>query len=212
MRHAAEGNHGVMILNVLMLKVQLAYNFGFYFEAEAMLKKLPQVGQANRYHFSFRSWQFIGALTYFQLYHDSGSRKYLRNARAFANSLMRLEKLGWPNASSLVSLVLAEELSVKRKAASWIVAEACTKAIGAMKKAGWIHLEGLANERTGFFLASVDKADEARHHLENAERLYRDDWGALAKYEWLQVQSNRLLGANAMPEESLPEIVCIQGE
>ena len=56
-------------------------------------------------------------------------------------------------------------------------------------------MEGLASERLAFYLAGVGKFDQASRYFSRAMRVYKDNWGSVAKYEWLKVAS-----VQAMPE------------
>jgi GAF domain-containing protein len=60
-----------------------------------------------------------------------------------------------------------------------------------MKAEKFVHLEALGNERLSTILFSLGRHDLSNCYLEEALRLYRDEWGAIAKCEWL-LSSNRV--------------------
>jgi hypothetical protein len=202
--HAVEGKHAVLLSLLWMMKLQLAYYFGFYSDAHACLGELVAVGKANRFHFNFLFLQFFGGLTHLELYRTTGKRIHRAAARRHINVLKRIESQGCPNTSSLLCLLAAEEVactsnSRHRSHGKVDAVVLYQRAIDTMANVEWVHLEGLANERLAFYLARHDRQDEAREHFRRAMILYRDKWGSLAKYEWLHSQSRVFMG---LEEES----------
>ena len=103
-----------------------------------------------------------------------------------------------------MTLLGPEEISSKGKAQPEEVVAAYSRAIGAMEETGWANMEGLANEKVGFYLVRVGELDRASAYFDRALYLYRYEWGALAKYEWLLEQSQEVIGRKRASECSLP--------
>ena len=50
-------------------------------------------------------------------------------------------------------------------------------------------MTGLVNERLGFYLDDVGNYDRDQPYFNRSIELYRDDWGSVAKSEWLMEAS-----------------------
>lgn len=196
-RQAAAGNP-VLLFTFEMCKVQLAYWFGSSSEAESALKQINAVaGPAVRNHFNFMIWQFMGALVYSDRYLSTSQRKYLQGARKYTRALQALRKVGCPNLAPFLKFLSAEKLAIERVAAEKnkaAVVTAYSFAIREMRMQGWVHLEGLANERCGFFLANGGYMSEAESCFDRALELYKCKWESEAKYEWLKDKAAEILG------------------
>jgi hypothetical protein len=81
----------------------------------------------------------------------------------------------------------AEELALRSRDVTAVVS-AYSEAIDAMKVERFVHLEALANERLSVILSSFGWHEESNTCMDEALRLCRDEWGAIAKYEWLLTQ------------------------
>jgi hypothetical protein len=91
--------------------------------------------------------------------------------------------------------------------------EAClaayNKAIAEMKRVKWVHMEALANERAGFYLACPCIGDfvKAEHYFNTVMDLYKNKWGSIAKYEWLREKCGQTL-----KREGLPSNIILEGD
>mmetsp|Transcript_30000 Transcript_30000/g.49538 ORF Transcript_30000/g.49538 Transcript_30000/m.49538 type:complete len:1076 (-) Transcript_30000:55-3282(-) len=190
-------------LNILwMHKLQLAYHFGFHSSVESLLQDLTcKLSNGLRYHFHYVVINFYGALSSYEQYRPTSQRKYIRKARAFKRELERLESRDCPNVAPLLTLLVAEELSLKRTTKKMLEAVYNT-AINAMSDAGLVQMQALANERAGFVISSYDDRFAAKTYFLRGMELYKYGWGAVAKHDWLQEKSERLLGNVDSPEES----------
>ena len=103
-----------------------------------------------------------------------------------------------------MTLLDAEELSVRKSMAPDTVAAAYNRAIQAMAAEGFPNLEGLANERAAFFKVKLGDREQARKYFERAMKLYKYEWGAIAKCNWLKEESAKAL---ARKNETEPGVV-----
>ena len=117
----------------------------------------------------------------------SEERESNHTARRYHKALMKL-KLS-PNSAPFLTFLVAEEMASKRKSNPFDVANAYVQAISTMAERKWVHMEGLANERLGFYHAAQGRQDDAKICFARAMILYRDGWGSPAKYEWLKEMS-----------------------
>ncbi|KAI2494013.1 PhoQ sensor [Fragilaria crotonensis] len=120
----------------------------------------------------------------YELYRITGDRCHSKSARNTIKALATL-KLS-PNGKPFLSFLEAHKLAAKRSSRPDDVIVAYKRAISAMAERSWLHMEGLANERLAFYLAGVGMFDQARPCFDRAMWLYSDDWGSIAKYEWLK--------------------------
>jgi hypothetical protein len=195
-------------MTVWIYKAELAYFFGMYSLAELiLLEDMAAIGQTTRHHFSITLIYFLGGVTHFQLYRTYGVRKHLKVARKYQKSLDRISHC--PNAIPYLVFLRAKALSVryiKNNTKSSTTAnknlavhETCLTAydetIAEMKRVEWVHMEALANERAGFYLASphVGEFAKVEYYFNTAMQLYKSDWGAIAKYEWLREECGKIL-------------------
>jgi hypothetical protein len=177
-----------------MHKLQLAYHFGYHSSVESIIQDLSStMSNGLRYHFHFVTMNFYGALSSYEQYRTAGQRKSLKNARAFKRELEKLEATNCPNSGPLLTLLKAEELSTRR------ITKVCLEAvynasIKAMSDAGLVQMQALANERAGFILSTYSDKSGANTYFRRAMNLYKNDFGAFAKHDWLEEKSGRLLG------------------
>ena len=191
-RFAVEAKNDLLLLTVLFFKMQLAYHFGYYEMAYHLVKDCAEIGKgAATIHFNMPLWYFLGASTNYELYRRSGQRVHLKGARKFHNAIKRVKFC--PNSTAFLTFLVAEELSAKGKAKTSDVVAAYDRAIGDMAELTWVNWEGLANERVGFHLIRVGNLDQAKLYFDRAMELYRYEWGAIAKYEWLREKSEQAL-------------------
>lgn len=192
-KYTVSSNQVSPLIAVRLYKLQLAYHFGFSTQAESALDDLASLqGPSLRYHFEYYLWQFYGALTYYQRYRDHQQRRYLRKARAAKKILEKI--VDCPNSAPLLTLLVAEEALLKRHRKRDTLKAPYVAAISALKAAGMVHMEGLANERLGTELLNFGDTDTGRLYINRAISLYADEWGASAKANWLEAQSGELIG------------------
>ena len=176
-------------------KLQLACQFGYYSVIPSLLEALDTDGQAAKNHFNFYLWQFYGSMASFELFRRTGKRKHLSDARSYQKALQKASGGINPNIPPFLALLSAEELSLK-KSGSPFIATSFNQAIKAFADAGLVNIEALANERAGFVFARKLKIRQlAVRYFDRALDIHQNDWGSIAKYEWLQHVSSKCLGA-----------------
>ena len=206
-KFACEGSNELPMLTVWFFKMQLAYHFGVYHVAERFLSDLDRVGQSAQTYFSVSLWYYLAASINYELYHrlPYEKRAHMKAARKYHKALKRI---GFsPNSIPFLALLGAEAMSARGKAKPREVVAAYSRAFGAMEAANWANMEGLANEKVGFYLVRVGNVDLARTYFDRAMYLYRYEWGALAKYEWLLEQSDQMIGGRGRSQCTLPTAV-----
>ena len=190
-RLAVEANNVLHLFTVWFFKMQLAYHFGYYKMAYNLLQDLTANGKGVIAHFDMPLWYFLGASTNYELYRSNGQRVHLKAARKYHNAIKRVKFS--PNCTPFLTFLDAEELAANRKSKTSDVVFKYDQAISAMAELNWSNWEGLANERVGFHLVRADNFDQAKLYFDRAMELYRYEWGAIAKYEWLREKSEEAL-------------------
>ena len=97
---------------------------------------------------------------------------------------------GNPNVASFLLFLEAEELALKKSRNITTVVAAYTNAIDTMHSEGFIQREALANERLSEVLFLLGWHTLSKQYLDRSLQLYRDEYGAMAKYEWLLNERN----------------------
>jgi len=185
MREAVDANHPILVVIAMLYKAQLCLNFGYTPQAEDLYTECTKRGKVFRYNYAANHFYFYGCLTFYQRYRESGHRKHLKMARKWQRGLKRIDSRGSPNVRFL-TLLEAEETNALKSAKLNDIISAYDTAIAVMKKEKNVSKEALANERAGFALAHLGRREEALGYFEHAMQLYRYDWGAPTKFEWLQ--------------------------
>ena len=187
---ALETNNRAFVTMVWVYKSQLAYLFGNYEMAETIYETMRRTATAPaRNGFGAAPYHFNGAMIFYERYRTTRRMKHLRTARKHVKMLKRMASFDHPNVGSFLIWLEAEELAIKSRDATSIVA-AYTKVIEAMHSEGFVQREALANERLSNVLFLIGWHSLSVQYLDRSMRLYRDEWGATAKYEWLQGQRN----------------------
>jgi len=143
---------------------------------------------------------------------------YLKKARKLRRYLEQVQARGNPNVS-FVSILQAEEGSIQKSSTVEFIVSAYDSAIAIIVAKGkQARVEAMANERAGLVLAKLGCHAQAKPYLERAMWIYRHQWGATAKFEWLQEVSSHFLyqphpeGHNPRGEELVGEVLLIGGD
>ena len=142
-------------------------------------------------------------MIFYERYRATRRGRHLRIVRKHKKNLLRFEAAGSPNVSEFLIFLKAEELSLKSKDAGEVVAT-YTTAIDAVKKARFVHLEALANERLSTVLSLLGYHEMSGTYLERALELCNGPWGASAKYEWLLEKRNKLRATRTSDRAMMP--------
>ena len=204
MSQATKANHPLLITVAWSYKAQLACLFGFWSLAESIYKDMLGLGESFHFCYGVMPCSLFGGIASYSLYTENGNRKHLNYARKNRKTLRKAKSRGCPNASAFLTLLDAEELAVRKSVAPGKVSDAYNVAIAAMDAEQLCHIEALANERAGFFQAKVGNRAEAEKHFERAMKLYKYEWGAIAKHDWLKEESVKVL---AGLHENVPRVI-----
>jgi hypothetical protein len=178
-----------LLRDVLRHKALLAYHFGFHELAATIHTKMDRAGmQMYENTVAAPTYNFYGAMIFFQRYRTTLQVKYLKRARRHLKRLKRFEALGSPNVSMFLIFLQAEERTLRSRDVAALVLD-YTNVIDALKIEGMVHLEALANERLSAILSATGCHDLSQTYFDRALSRY-SDWGATAKYEWLLVERN----------------------
>lgn len=173
----------------LFSKMILAYTFGFYQLADTLRKKIifNKDGYVISKTYLLLPFRFYGAMTLFERYRAEGNKRMLREARKILRYFSKQHLLGNPNATAFLKILEVEELSLRSKNIN-IMRNACDTSINFLVNEGLIHLQAIANEQAHRILRKLEcfPYTTANKYLDIALHLYRDNWGATAKYRWLE--------------------------
>ena len=203
MRKAIGAKNNLLVLLAWTYKAQLACLFGFWSISETLYKDMKGVGQSFHYSFGLMPHSFYAGLASYSLYAQNHKRTHLKFARLKRRTIERAVSRGCPNGTAFLSLLDAEDLSVRRHAKPQDIIAAYTRAIDAMALDRLPHMEGLANERAGFFQGRVGNRSEAVQYFDRALHLYKYEWGSYAKHDWLLEASVKALGSSKNEESRI---------
>lgn len=184
-------------------KSLLAFYFGYFEMAADIYAKMESSAQIYQHSFAGPHYYFHGAMIFYERYRATRRGKHLRIVRKHKKNLLRFEAAGSPNVSEFLIFLKAEELSLKSKDAGEVVAT-YTAAIDAVKKARFVHLEALANERLSTVLSELGYHEMSAIYLDQALALCNEPWGATAKYEWLLEKRNKLRAPRTSDRAMMP--------
>ena len=69
------------------------------------------------------------------------------------------------------------------------ISKASNDCIDLQQKEGLVHLEGMANEQASLILEGLT-SDTSIAYLDAAKKVYKNKWGAIAKYELLRARGS----------------------
>ena len=187
MDEAISTNHKILLLMAWTYKSLLAFNFGNFEMAAKLYQNMARLARVYRDSYGAPPFHFYGAMIFYERFRTTRQVKHLKTARKHILSLKRFEAVGSPNVSAYLVFLQAEKLSLRSRDVTALFG-AYAKAIDAMKAEKIVHLEALANERLSIILSSLGRHDLSNTCFECSLRLCRDQWGAIAKYDWLLVQ------------------------
>ena len=190
MRKAIATKNKMWTITLLTYKSLLAFHFGYFEMAASLYDKMEDTTVYIR-SFNGPSYLFHGALIFYERYRATRHGRHLRRMRKYMKALTRFEAAGCPNVSEFLIFLNAEVLSLKSHDVAKIIA-AYNTAIDAVKKANFVHLEALANERMSTVLLLLGHHEMSGSYLDRALTLCNEPWGASAKYEWLLEKRNNL--------------------
>ena len=184
LRQARDAKHQILVLLALIYKAELACLFGFWSQSESVFKEISSTAESFQYSYGAISCHCSGGIASYSLYKENGNRKHLNFARKNRKTLRQAVSRGCPDASSYLTLLDAEDLSVRKSIAPDTVTAAYQRSIDAAT--GNPRSEALANERAAFFQVKLGNRADAERYFERALELYKYDWGSIAKYDWLK--------------------------
>jgi predicted ATPase len=184
MRKAIATKTRIRMMAVWSCKSLLAFHLGCFELAASLYKRMESISERYRYGMGGPNFYFYGAMIFSERYRATRNYRHLRLVRKYRNDLKRFEALGSPNVSEFLIFLQAEELSLKCKDVGQIIG-AYTTAMDAAEKGRYTHLEAMANERLSTVLSLLGCDEISDTHMTRALTLYKDAWGARAKYEWL---------------------------
>jgi len=193
--------HMVLMVGLASYKAHLSYLFGFTEQAEQLYRIVAKGGDylLDTYHGIYLC--LFASLTYYAHYRTSGRNRHLRLARCWHKKLLDMERLGCPNVTSFLALLHAEEqVSVRKEVNPADFVKLYGIAIAAMSNGNLVNYQALANELAGFALLDRDCPDAARGYFRVALYLYKEKWGATAKFHWLRERTIQLFDADCIPQ------------
>jgi hypothetical protein len=142
MNMALERNHRIMMTQVLTYKSRLAFHFGNYEMAASVYETMNHTGaaQPTRYTFAAAPHHFFGAMIFFERYRSTRRLKYLRTARKHGKRLKWKASFDYPDVTSYLIWLEAEELALKSRDVAAIV-KAYTTVIDTMQRERFVQRE-----------------------------------------------------------------------
>jgi tetratricopeptide (TPR) repeat protein len=166
-------------------KAQISCIFGQWAKAESIYKDMITLSETFYFSYAVMISSLYGGIASYSLYNENKSRKHLNVARRHRKFLHRAFIRGCPNAFAFLTLLNAEDISIKKSVASNTVIQAYDIAIATMATEKLPNFEALAKERAGYYAIQCGNRILAKLYFDQALELYNDTWGAVAKYDWL---------------------------
>ena len=201
------GNESLRAI-ILFVKAQLAGYFGFPSLAASIFQTLESIGCASRFSHAAVPWFWNAGYVHYEMFRITGKRQHLRKARMYKKRLVKAEGIGCSSASMYIAFLVAEEASVRKATDDATLIAIYKRGIESAAKDGQFHVEGFLSERAGFALDRRKRRTEAEFYFQRALDLYRNEWGAVAKYQWLQQKSAKLLSVIPDTRESACTLPC----
>jgi hypothetical protein len=128
-RQVMEAKHLTLLAIAWTYKCILANSFGYYTEAEAIFQEVVGLNDSVHYAFGALVLYFHGAVASYSLYAEKQKKLHLKCARKYRAAIAKTKKRGNQNVSIYLTLLDAEELSIKKNAKVKMVQEMYDKAI-----------------------------------------------------------------------------------
>jgi hypothetical protein len=199
--HATAAHHPLLVLMALVFKTYLAYSFGFFELAEELCEAVHESGQVFMITSAAPNVLMLSSIISYERFRGTGRRKKLRAARRYKKPLERALLQGSPNASSHLSFLLAEDMSVRKNSSLSSVKSAYDQAIITMMADDQQGPNNLAwvNQRAGLELAERNgEVSEVNQYLDKAMALLRYGWRSPTMYQWLLEEREHVLGRLAV--------------
>lgn len=189
-RQAEEATNPLLALIAFLYKALEAAYFHDYELSVSFYEEAASFGQdAIRISHGAPNYYWSAAQVNFELFQSCGSRHYQRNGRKYLKKLKRMEADGCPNITPYLVFLEAERASRRKSISVSLLRSLYDDAITSLGESDFVHLVGLLNERAGFHFAERGGRAEAEQYFHRAMDIYMSDWGATAKYIWLQEKS-----------------------
>lgn len=185
---------------MLSFKSFLACWFGYFKEATEFCEQADKIENTTKITYGQLPRALAVSFCNFEHYRVTGIRKYLRKGRQSRKYLEKVARQGSPDAKTTLVFVCAVEMSLKQSIGKQQVLNNYNNAISIFAKERNHRMEGRLNEHAGFDLVRRGHISEARSYFKRALEVYKYQWHANAKYEWLLEQSVMYIEG---PQESL---------
>jgi histidine kinase len=188
---ALETNNALTIAHVRLMRMMLAYHFGDIELAADICRAQRRNTRSYQALHELVIFEFFSGLVLFSLAGKTRSRKHLRRARKSLNRMKKWSKT-CGNCLHMLTLLRAEDASLKYQAKPDDVRKAYSAAISMAGRSGFLQDCALSNERAGLYCVSLEDYDWASHYLTKAHSQYLD-YGATAKARSMQSQFDSLI-------------------
>ena len=181
-------DQGVIFRNLKFATLLLAYIFQDIHEIENLFDDwTASSGVVTKSHFMNLYVKFFSSLAAFSIYRSTKRRYYYLKALSAISSFQKLSKKSGINAMPLEKLLKAEKGSFVRKKDTSVIKKKYDEAIVTFARSGLTHLQAIACERAGDFMASQDEPFWSKDYYERSVQSYTE-WGAIAKAKLLCTQ------------------------
>jgi len=193
-RQVDEANHPILTVIGALVKAEIACFFDRYSDAAVMFEKIEAAEETIQLSYASLSYCWNAARTHYSLFEHSRKRYHLRKGRRYRRLLQRMVGAECPNAVPLLAFLVVQESMLRRgDMTDAALRDVYDRGIVCLADAKLVHLEGVLNEKAGFAFARRGLRVEAERYFHRALHIYRNDWGAIAKYNWLQEMSRQSL-------------------
>jgi hypothetical protein len=182
-------DQGVAMSNLRFVLLLLAYVFQDIDELENWLKERARYGSGvitGTHFLNYFEVLFTG-LASFSVYRATGKKKHRKRAKQALTSMKVLVKTCGMNCHPMYKLLYAEKKSLGQDIER--TRKCYDEAISTFARCGFIHLEAIACERAGDYMAACSDTFWSHTYYSRSQVRYLE-WGASAKAELLSTDHN----------------------
>lgn len=194
-RNEAVAKNPKLKMVALKMKAQEAVFFNRYDFAVSMYEEIESIG-GDCITFGAPSVCWLAALANTEVFLTSGKRRYLRRSHKYKKRLTRMHSNGCPNVAPYLVFLEVELASRRPSIDEAKLRTMYDKGIARMAESNLVHLEGMLNELAGFDFVNRGRHTDAQRYFRQGLNIYKNKWGAIAKYLWLRERSAMAFEAN----------------
>lgn len=188
-RQVRNAGHLILIMVLSLVKAEIASYFEQFDVAVSIYKELGKSEESILLSYAGPIYCWNAARTHYSMHELSGRRQYLKQGRRYSKLLRRMEAEGSLNATPLVAYLDAQEQAAEKGVDATTLHAIFDRGLNCLAESQFIPFEALLSEKAGFAFARLGLRSDATTYFDRALNIYKYQWGATAKYNWLLEKS-----------------------